>query len=259
MKTPHEFPLRRLLPERVMPKTAGLCAVALVFTCLGCRETHRQLFKRYEDQFAAKRRQFQKVAQILPPAGSVQGTTAANLSPQPVYDAKGESYNTEIVMYDQLLDPDIQSQDHRRLDLLLSGDLLRAIQWTGPKNPMSASALDQGAGDMEQDLKKAVAFRYLVVLRPANFVAPVAVDENTYKPGIADVEGFVVDMDSNKVAGSFRFSAQSESRVEYAYKKGQSQEQRLEDFAHSSLYSDARHKLQPLLERTTGGRFVLDK
>ena len=198
MKTRPEFSRRRLFQERLMQKATRVCALALVVVCMGCRgETHRQLFKRYENQFAEKRQQFKNIAQMLPSPESLKGATAANLSPKPVYDAKSNSYNTEIMMYDQLLDPDIQSQDHNRLDLLLSGDLLRCVQWTGPKNPMSESALDESAGDMEQTLKKALGFRYLVVLRPANFVAPAAVNESTYKPGMADIEGFVVDMESN--------------------------------------------------------------
>src|SRR5579872_6345977 len=105
-------------------KLVRACALVLVVMGIGCRgETNRQIFQRYQRPFAEKRQQFTRIAQTLPPPGSVKGATAASLSPRPVYDAKGKSFNTEIVMYDQLLDPDIQSQGHNRLDLLLSGDL----------------------------------------------------------------------------------------------------------------------------------------
>jgi hypothetical protein len=75
---------------------------------------------------------------------------------------------------------------------------------------------------------------------------------------MADIEAFIVDMGSNRVAGSFRFNAQSASRVEYTYKEGQSRESQLEEFAYSSLYTEARQKLGHLLEQATGGQFVLD-
>jgi hypothetical protein len=258
MKTRHEFSRRRFSPESAARITLRACLLALIVTCIGCGETNREVFKRYEPQFAQKRQQFNQIAKTLPPSGSVKAAIVADLSPAPVYDAKSKSYNTEIVMYDQLLDPDIQSEDHSRLDLLLSGDLLTCMKWTGPNNPMSATTLDERAGDMEHTLKKALALRYLVVLRPANFVPPVAVNESTYKPGTADIEAFVVDMESIKVAGSFRFAAQSASQVEYSYKEGQSRPSQLAEFAYSSLYSDARRKLAPLLEHATGGQFVLE-
>jgi hypothetical protein len=87
----------------------------------------------------------------------------------------------------------------------------------------------------------------------------VAVDAQTYKPGTVDIEGFVVDLTANKLAASCRFTANSSARVEYSYRKGDDQQQRLQDFAYSSMYTDARQKLQPLLAQVTGGRFVLEK
>ena len=238
----------------------GACALILTLMYTGCAgETNRALFKRYESQFAARRQQFQSIAGMLPAPGSVRESSAASLSPKPVFDAKSNSRNTEIVMYDQLLNPDIKSEGHNRLDLLLSGDLLTAMQWTGPSNPMSSSVLDKSAGDMEQTLKQALATRYLVVLRPARFVAPVAVDENNFKGGSADVEVFVADLETNKVPGSGIFTAQSTKSVEYMFKKGEDKQRRLEDFAYSSLFTDARQKVGSLLPQITGGQFVLEK
>src|SRR5215469_16359989 len=152
---------------------ASLSILMLLCGC-GGRETNRALFKRYEGQFAAKRQQFQSIAQALPAPGSVRENTAANLSPKPVYGVR-DSANTEIVMYDQLLNPDIKSEGHNRLDLILSGGLLNAMKWTGPNDPTSPSVLDQrSAPDMDKSLTKALATKYLVVVRPARFDAPVA-------------------------------------------------------------------------------------
>src|SRR5207245_11688960 len=100
------------------------------------------------------------------------------------------------------------------------------------------------------------------VLRPVKYDAPVATDENKCKPGMADIEGFIVDLPDQKVAGSFRYTAQSSDRVEYSSRKGASGEARqaqLEKFAYSSLYEDARKKLKPLLEQTTAWSFALNQ
>ncbi len=234
-----------------------LALLALSLNCGG--ETNRQLFKRYENQFAEKRQQFKKIADLLPAPGTITGNIPANLSVKPVFNAKTKSFNTEIVMYDQLLDPDIESREQKRLDLLLSGDLLLGMKWTGPKNPMSESALDNSAGEMEQTFKKALACRYLIVLRPATFIAPVAVSESEYKPGVADIEALVVDLESNKVVGSSRFTASSANKVEYVYKQGESRESRLEAFAYSTLYTEARQKLEKSLADMTGGEFVFER
>ena len=237
---------------------ASLPILMLLCGC-GGGETNRALFKRYEGQFAAKRQQFNSIAQALPAPGSVQGNTVASLSPKPVYGVK-DSGNTEIVMFDQLLNPDIKSEGHNRLDLILSGGLLNAMKWTGPNNPTSASVLDKrSAPDMEATLSKALATRYLVVVRPARFDAPVAVSENSFKGGSADVEVFVADLQGSHVPASGRFTAHSSTNVEYLSKKGEDKQARLEEFAYSSLFTDARQKVGTLLPQITGGQFVLDK
>jgi hypothetical protein len=239
--------------EGLMRRTWCVCALALALMCLGCGETYRQLFHRYESQFAQKRQQFKQIAQILPAPGSLKEPTAAKLSPPPLYNAKTKSYNTEILMYEQLLDPDTRPQ----FDLILSGDLLTCILWTGPKNPLFSP--DDKAGDTEQMLKKALAYRYLVVLRTVSYVPPVAVNETTCKGGVADLEGFVVDMNSNKVEASFRLTARAASQGKYSYKQYENAADQLEKAVYSSLYTDARQKVGSLLEQTTGGQFVVEE
>ena len=239
---------------------AGGVSLPILMLLCGCGgESNRALFKRYEGQFAAKRQQFNSIAQSLPAPGSVQANTVANLSPKPVYGVK-DSGNTEIVMYHQLLNPDIKPEGHNRLDLILSGGLLNAMQWTGPNNPMSPSALDKrSVPDMEASLGKALATRYLAVVRPARFDAPVATSETSFKGGSADVEVFVADLQDSRVPASGRFTAHSSTNVEYLSKKGEDKQARLEEFAYSSLFTDARQKLGALLPQITGGQFVLDK
>ena len=237
------------------------CGIAAAMTLVGCGgETVGHMLQRYAPQFNERRQQFQKIAAALPAPGSVTQASHASLSPKPVYDEAHESSNnTEIVMYDQLIDPDIKSEGHQRLDLLLHGNLLNAMQWTGPKNPMSGG-LDKKNPQLEDTLKQAVGERYVVVLRPVRYIAPVAIDENTFKGGTADLEGFVADLQDLKVVGSFRYAARPAEKVEYSANKADNaavRQSRLEEFAYSSLYEDARKKLKPLLEQTTDGSFTL--
>jgi hypothetical protein len=242
-------------------RTPGTSLAIFMVLFIGCKsgETNRALFKRYEGQFAAKRQQFNAIARTLPAPGSAQASTAASLSPKPVYGVR-ESDNTEIVMYDQLVNPDIKSDGNNRLDLILSGKLLTPMQWTGPKNPMSSEALDKkSVPDMEASLNKSLTTRYLVVVRPVQFVAPVATSEDGFQAGFADLEAFVVDLQNNNIAASGRFLARSSAKVEFMFKKGEDKKSRLESFAYSSLFTDARQKLGALLPQITGGQFVLDK
>ena len=239
----------------------GASLPILMLLCIGCGrdETNRALFKRYESQFAAKRQQFNSIAQALPEPGSVQGNTVASLSPKPVYGLN-DSANTEIVMYDQLLNPYIKPEGHNRLDLILSGGLLNAMKWTGPNNPTSPSVLDKrSVPDMEPSLNKALATRYLVVVRPDRFDAPVAVSEDSFKGGSADVEVFVADLQDGHVPASGRITAHSSTNVQYMAKKGEDKRSRLEEFAYSSLFTQARQKVGTLLPQITRGQFVLDK
>jgi hypothetical protein len=75
---------------------------------------------------------------------------------------------------------------------------------------------------------------------------------------VADIEVLVVDLESNKVISSGRFTAKSADTVSYVYKPGESRESRLEAFAYSTLYTEARGKLEKLLAETTGGEFAFE-
>ena len=75
---------------------------------------------RFGPAYQAKREQFKKIAGLLPPKGSVRGNTPAkNLTPIPGHDLKQGIINTEIVMYEQLLDPDVKLRENDEVDLLL--------------------------------------------------------------------------------------------------------------------------------------------
>ena len=68
-----------------------------------------------------------------------------------------------------------------------------------------------------------------------------------------------MDLRTNEVVGSWRFSADTNEQVEYLYERDtQDPLLRLEEWAYSTLFANLRLKLQELLLELTGGTFVLE-
>jgi hypothetical protein len=123
---------------------------------------------------------------------------------------------------------------------------------------VASSTLGARNGEaIEKGCRGALAYRYLVALRPATYVRPVAVDERTYTPGSLMLEGFLFDLSTSALVGSFRVAATSADRVEYAAKKKDSKEERLESFAYSSLWVSARDGVSKALASLASGPFTL--
>ncbi|MBV9959975.1 MAG: hypothetical protein JO360_16225 [Acidobacteria bacterium] len=223
-----------------MKKIAGLLLLVMLIAHTGCGPKVSDVFKKYEGDFAKKREQFKAIAGALPSQGNRNAVKqCTEISPPIEFNEKTRTYNTEMVMFENLSDPDAKP----KMDIAPNGELLNAIQWTGPKNPMSSTVLDERAGDMESRLKAALDYRYLVVNRVADLRDPVAMDEKTYMPGQVRIETFVVDLKDNTPVCSFTIEAQSASTVSYSYKSDQSKQEQLEKFAHSTMWEDARKKL----------------
>jgi hypothetical protein len=109
------------------------------------------------------REAWNKMAAALPKPGSAVPRDR-KLAPPPVWsEERREASNIEIVAASELANPDV---DPPYMNLLLSGDLLHAVRWTGPKNPMAGSARDERAGDFAGMLAKAFETRWLAAYRP---------------------------------------------------------------------------------------------
>lgn len=238
-----------------MKRISYLLVLAILVCQIGCGPKVSEVFKKYEGDFKKKREQFQTIAGSLSSKGS-QGTgnNCADMNPPIEFNEKTRQFNTEMVMFEQLADPDTKP----KMDIAPKGELLNGIQWTGPKNPMSPSVLDERAGDMESRLKAALAYRYLVVSRLINLIEPVAMDEKTYTPGKATVETSIVDLNNNQPLCSFVIEAKSASAVNYSYKSDQSKQKQLETFAHSSLWEDARTQMLDMLRKKANAKLELN-
>jgi len=212
----------------------------------GCGKKISEVLKQYEGDFKKKREQLQSIARSLPSEATEK--PCAGLQPPLQFNQKTGSFNTDMLMFEEVADPDATPE----FDLLLSGDLLNAIRWTGPRNPLSSSVLGNRGADMEKSLKSALDYRYLVINRVTDLKKPQPVNETTYTPGRVTVNVFVVDLRTSEVLCSFKVRAESAASTSYTYKKGESQAQRLADFANSTMWDDARKKVIARLKESGG-------
>jgi hypothetical protein len=240
----------KLMMERdrsIIKRAVRLSLLVILIAQLGCGPKVSDVLSKYEGDFKKKREQFQTIAHALPSTAAEK--PCASLNPPIQFNENTKQYNTEMLMYEQLLDPDAKPP----FDIRLNGDLLTAMKWTGPKNPLSPSALNNSGSEMEKSLKAALDCRYLVVNRVTDLKNPIAVNEQTYTPGQVALAVSVVDLANNETVCSFTLQAQSAAATSYYYKSGESKQERLEEFAHSSMWEDARQKLIAKLKQTAGG------
>ena len=145
--------------KRNLKRTVRLSLLVILISQLGCGAKVSDVLTKYQGDFKKKREQFQTIAHALPVRATEK--PCAGMNPPIAFNENTKQYNTEILMFEQLLNPDAEPQ----FDMHLSRDLLNGIQWTGPKNPLSPSLLNNRGANMEKSLKAALDYRYLVVNR----------------------------------------------------------------------------------------------
>jgi hypothetical protein len=232
-----------------------LWVACLSIACAGCGKTNKDIIIENRPRVDAKREQLRLIGQKLPAPGTGVDKGRLNLSPLPVFDKKKREYNTDFLGVEQLADADAKPA----YDLILSGPLVDCLLWTGPKNPMSSSALTQSASkDFARAFDEAVACRYAVAYRTLDHKKPVVVSEKSYHAGTLTLEVFVTDLEAKELLSTFRISARSAPIVEYVFKEGEDRTRAAEAWARSSLTMDARKQLAQALTERTGGTFVFD-
>ena len=247
----------------------GLVLIVIVGLCwmlAGCGggakpgETSQEVVNRFKPQYAELRAKLQQLAGKIPQRASERKVTGS-LTPQPVYTTQTDKpANTDILMHPQLLDPDAKLDQSNQLDLQLANHLLRALQWTGDKNPMSAAALKAKATDsVIRDLEQGLQIRYLAVAKMAAYAPVAAVDKKTFRGGQATLDGFLVDLTNQSVVCSFTVSAKAQEQISYTYKENEDATEALAKLARSSLWSAARQEFIKALNEKCGGDFVLSK
>ncbi len=221
------------------------CALALAL--VACGTTNRDAIEHLRSDYAAERTRLAGFVALLPPSPTVTNPTFAAFSPPLVWGdvARGEAAGTNAAFfsYGQLASPDVHPID-RGPDVVMSSELVDCLRWTGPRSPMSESALGNRDGDqLEARCRAALAVPYLVVLRPGVFQAPIATSPETYAPGVLSMDVIVLDHASGRVIATARVVGTSAPRVEYVYEEGSDPAEALSRFAYSSLWSSVRQAI----------------
>ena len=240
----------------LIPVTAaiGVATTAIVWFVFLSGKTNQDVFNRYRGPFSARRKQLLDIAAKLPPRGSVTvNRCRPNLQPAPVYDPAGKRFNTSVLMFEHLQNPDLRLQTPEQVDLgLFEGKLLMHLLWTGDRSPMAEHVRDQRAGpELESELKATLNQPYLVVARVVQYERPVIVDERTFVGGKVDLEAFLVDLRATEIVGEVRVRAKAEHFVETV--KG-----RDAAFVYSSMMGKLRPELGKALGEVSRGTFVFE-
>lgn len=231
---------------------------AVLAGCGGGGETNQDVINRFKPQYAELRVKLQQIAQKIPERAA-ELKAAQALSPQPQYTYGSDApTNADILMYPHLLDPDKSLVLDKQLDMKWASPLLRGLQYTGEKSPMSATALKNKASEkIASDLEEALKTRYLAVAQVTAYQPVVAVDKNTFKGGSVQVNGYLVDLESQEVLCSFTVSARPQEQISYKYKEGEDPTKALAEWAESSLNGNARAEFIKAINEHCGGDFKL--
>ncbi len=230
----------------MLQRLTKLALVLCLGLSAGCGETNREAILRLAPRYESKRQQLWRLAASLPEIGSVkQPWFSGAMVPPLEFDEPRGRANTEILMVEQLRDPDVELDDVQQFDALLSSRLLACLRWTGPRNPIDPSLLDR-RGSLGAVCEAAFAHPYLVVLRTTEFTLPE----------VLSLEGLVIDMRVERLIATFavtlrtRFSEDDLGRGPWAMEARR--------LAHSAFLVQARCRVAAALAELPGARVALD-
>lgn len=145
--------------------------------------TIRDVIEMHRPDGTAMRQKFSQFASRLPPVGDLQ-TIQEKLSPTPVwYEDRALQNNIDIVTVDELLNID---ESPKYGNLYLSSEIMYAVHWTGPKNPMASYLMGEPAEDLSRRLQHSFQLPWLAA----------------YRPGKNGIDVFVYDLRAGKIVTS---------------------------------------------------------
>jgi len=230
--------------------------IGLTFLLLSCGPSMEDVALEFKPQFDALRTDLQTIAASLPEKVKNQPVTQP-LDPPPDYSDgyEAEIRNTDIMMYAQLLNPDVDMDDREQLDLILSRAFVNHLKWTGAGELYKPN--DRASSEWRDGFEKTLQIRYLGVARVNLYEPPIAVSADEFVGGYAEIDGFLVDMQSQAILCSFSISAFPNDEVSYSYEAGEEMSA-LERFARSTLWENAREAFVESMTKMCGGSFTLD-
>ena len=230
--------------------------VGLALFPAGCGPTKVDVILELKPQYDALRADLQTIAATLPEKVENQ-PVAQPLEPAPNFNTDDYSVtrNTDVMMYEHLLDPEEGMADTEKLDLRLS-NLRNYVYWTGPKSPYLLKESKTRADDeFRAKFEQALQIRYLGIARINRFDPIVAINAEAFEGGYTDIDGFLVDMQTQEIVCSFNIIAFPDEDVHYTYKEGESQTKALAKAARSNLWNKARDAFLDSMAVMCGGSF----
>lgn len=219
--------------------------VVASFLCLlsSCGPSPQAVLDEFRPKLAELDDKLRAIAAKIPPTA---GSVSAKLEPKLVLDPDSPEHNCETIMYPAL------SGEEPLIDLLLTTNLTTSLYWS-KEQPQ-----DGDVEFMRRVLEQGSGARYLVVHRIDETNLPKAVSEDTFVAGVVRIDGFVVDLESLEIVASYSVDAVPDKQVDYYVKENESKLDRLETFARSSLWSNARKQVESNLREHTGGTVKFD-
>lgn len=239
----------------------ALAGAAVWYFAFARGEAAGAVVAKYRPRFADVRAKLKRVADKLPPLGTVGADALpANLNPRPVYDVPRKEFNTAILMAEQCDNPDRDPKSPFEFNLRFHEDeFLTHLAWTGDNSPMVESARRAPAGDLAGRFERSLALPYLVVARPVMYHPPRAVGDREFGGCDVDLEVFLVDLPGEKVLGAFRRQFRPDPNVMVTFRKDRGAPESVEAFVYSNMWSKARTEVAATLARATGGTFAIDR
>jgi hypothetical protein len=211
----------------------------------GCGETNAAAIEELKPQFSVVRKNLAALTEHLADRSADVSLTFL------VFDEANTDVGTAtILMPEQLNDPDAELRQGdaayvKRFDPIAGGELLRCLNWTGPKNPMAESAMSarDGASLKAECERSAAQTKFVVVVETVSSVVPTLVTDGQFVGGAADLRVTVLEFASQKVLSRFEVHGQPDQVIKYAVKPGESKAVEAALAVHSSMWVDARKKL----------------
>ncbi len=227
---------------------------------VGCQQaTNSEVIEQFAPPYRELRQELAEIANNLPAATNVTPVSGP-YAPLPQYvEGTEEVSNTDFLMVDQMLNPDVDPYEVGQLDFLMSNHLDTHLQWTGPENPMSEAAMAQAAPENRAvQFQQTLELTYLGVIRVVEFIPAVAYDPETFGGATAVVEGFLVRMDDHTVLCAVTISADAGQDVYYNAQEGEDPTEQLAMAANSNLWVNARQKFVNAMNEACKVQFSLE-
>lgn len=232
----------------------ALLLVLLIVLAGGCSKTHKEIVKPYISDYQEIRQKLRDIADLLPPPATTTDSEPQELDPPFKLLHKEIGDNAEALMIGQLTDPETKNLP---FDVMLSDNLLVSLNWTSDERK-DDDYRGADAEFMKRTLEAGRSLRYFVVHRVLDIKLPEAIGPEEFTAGSVTLEGFVVDLKNEKIVANYVVTAKTPAQVEFVYKEGDSREARLQAFAKSEVFTDARRQIAKKLEQVTGGTVSID-